>query len=77
MKTVFFIQNGVFNGFHPPTNLWKNEEMKFWTPNHLEKCIIIISFYNAFLKWHIMPHFQGGMNLSMVKLQIFKISIPT
>jgi hypothetical protein len=60
-------------------NTIKAPEKGTWTPGclalyHFEKCNIITQIYKTFSKWPIIPHFQGGLHLSLEKL--FKISIP-
>jgi hypothetical protein len=48
----------------------------FWTPNHLEKCIIIILMYKIFSEWPIVPYFQWGLHLSKRKVQNFDLHTP-
>ena len=49
----------------------KMKKFMFWTPNHLEKCIIIIKMYENFSEWPIVPYFQWGLHLSLEKTSNF------
>ncbi len=53
-----------FQWFPPPNHSGKMKKIMLWTPNYLEKCIIIIRFHKTSSKWPMIPHSQGGLNWS-------------